>query len=293
MSEAAAISPPPAPGAWRGTGFEFVFPRPTIVMGILNVTPDSFSDGGRFSDLSKAVDHAERMCEAGAEIIDVGGESTRPNAEPVSAADEIARVVPVIDAIRSRLGTLISIDTQKPAVARAALAAGASIVNDIAANSESPAMWEIVAENRAGYVAMHMLGTPQTMQVEPRYDDVVAAVKDFFADRLTRFKAAGMTEDQTALDVGIGFGKTLEHNLQLLASLRTFTNFQRPQLLGVSRKSLFSKLLGLEVDERQAPGIAVAGWAVLNGVQILRVHDVSPSVHALRTLEAIVGISAT
>ena len=289
MPEAADNSPPPTPGAWGGAGFEFVFPRPVIVMGILNVTPDSFSDGGRFASVAEAVEQARRMVDEGAEIIDVGGESTRPDAERVSEADEIARVVPVIEAIRSRLDTLISIDTQKPAVARSALRAGAVIVNDIAANRESPEMWEIVAESRAGYVAMHMQGTPQTMQAAPSYGDVVAEVKAFFADRLGRFAAAGLREEQTVLDVGIGFGKTLEHNLQLLASLRAFTNFQRPQLLGVSRKSLFAKLLGLELEERLAPGIAVAGWAIQNGVQILRVHDVAPTVHAVRTLEAING----
>ena len=291
MPEPAAITPPPAPGAWRGRGFGFVFPRPAIVMGILNATPDSFSDGGCFLDPGKAADHAERMCAEGAEIIDIGGESTRPNATAVSEAEEIARVVPIIETLLSRRPTIISIDTQKPAVARAALAAGATIVNDIAANRESPEMWEIVAESGAGYVAMHMLGTPQTMQADPRYDDVVESVQEFFQDRLARFRAAGIGDEQTVLDVGIGFGKTLEHNLRLLAALRAFTNFQRPQLLGVSRKSLFAKLLGLELDERLAPGIALAGWAVLNGVQILRVHDVAPTVHALRTLEAVLGNS--
>jgi dihydropteroate synthase len=265
----------------------------TIVMGILNVTPDSFSDGGRFATLDRALRQAEEMAAAGAEIIDVGGESTRPNAAPVPEAEEIARVVPVIEAIRARLDTVVSIDTQKPSVARAALDAGAAIVNDIAANRESPEMWEIVAEARAGYVAMHMRGTPQTMQRDPCYEDVVAEVKAFFADRLKRLGRAGMVPEQTVLDVGIGFGKTLKHNLQLLGSLRAFTTFQRPQLLGVSRKSMFAQLLGLELDDRTAPGIAVAGWAILNGVQILRVHDVAPTVHGLRTVEAIAAVSGS
>jgi dihydropteroate synthase len=154
-------------------------------------------------------------------------------------------------------------------------------------------MWEIVAGAGAGYVAMHMQGSPQTMQDAPHYDDVVVEVREFFADRLDRFRRAGMSDEQTALDVGIGFGKTLEHNLQLLASLRAFTNFQRPQLLGVSRKSLFAKLLGLELDKRLAPGVAVATWAVLNGVQLLRVHDVGPTVNGLRAVEAIVGKSGS
>jgi dihydropteroate synthase len=293
MPEAAPIPSAPTPGAWRGAGFGFTFPRPAIVMGVLNVTPDSFSDGGRFFNPQAAVEQAEQMLAEGAEIIDIGGESTRPNATPVAERDEITRVVPVIRAIRARSDAVLSIDTQKPAVARAALDAGAVIVNDIAANRDSAEMWRLVAERRAGYVAMHMQGTPGTMQQDPGYQDVVAEVKSFFDDRLQRFREAGMTDEQTVLDVGIGFGKTLEHNLQLLGSLRAFTNFRRPQLLGVSRKSLFAKLLGLELDERLAPGIAVAAWAILNGVQILRVHDVAPTVHALRTLEAVTAESGS
>jgi dihydropteroate synthase len=293
MPEAAPIPSAPTPGAWRGAGFGFTFPRPAIVMGVLNVTPDSFSDGGRFFNPQAAVEQAEQMLAEGAEIIDIGGESTRPNATPVAERDEIARVVPVIRAVRARSDAVLSIDTQKPAVARAALDAGAVIVNDIAANRDSAEMWRLVAERRAGYVAMHMQGTPGTMQQDPGYQDVVAEVKSFFDDRLQRFREAGMTDEQTVLDVGIGFGKTLEHNLQLLGSLRAFTNFRRPQLLGVSRKSLFAKLLGLELDERLAPGIAVAAWAILNGVQILRVHDVAPTVHALRTLEAVTAESGS
>ncbi len=284
---------PAAPNPWRGNGFDFTFPRPALVMGILNATPDSFSDGGRHNGLAAAVDQVHRMIAEGADLIDIGGESTRPRAEPVSEADEIARVVPIIAELAGKITAPISIDTRKPGVAQAALDAGATIVNDIAANRESPTMWEIVAERKAGYVAMHMQGSPPTMQADPQYEDVAAEVGAFFADRLGRFRASGIRDEQTVIDVGIGFGKTLEHNLQLLAGLRTFTNFRRPQLLGVSRKSLFGQLLQLETDQRLAPGLSCAVWAVASGVQILRVHDVAPTVHAVRMIEAILKRTGT
>lgn len=272
---------------WRGSGFEFTFPRATLVMGILNATPDSFSDGGRFHALDDAVARVQQMVDEGADLIDIGGESTRPNAEVVSESEEIGRVVPIIRRLAGEIKAPISIDTQKPAVAEAALEAGATIVNDIAANRDTTEMWEIVARHDAGYVAMHMQGTPQTMQANPSYENVTHEVAAFFAERMERLCAAGISGEQVVFDVGIGFGKTLEHNLQLLGALQGFTNLRRPQLLGVSRKSLFGKLLGLEVDQRLAPGIACAVWGALNGIQILRVHDVAPTVHALRTIEAI------
>ena len=261
-------------------------------MGILNVTPDSFSDGGRHNDLSQAVDRVHEMIAEGADLIDIGGESTRPNAAPVSEADEIKRTVPVIERLAESIAVPISIDTQKPAVAKAALDAGARIVNDIAANRESTAMWKLVAERQAGYIAMHMQGTPQTMQADPQYHDVITEVGAFFAERMERFRAVGVRDEQTVIDVGIGFGKTLEHNLQLLAGLRTFTKLRRPQLLGVSRKSLFGKLLQLETDQRLAPGLSCAVWAVASGVQILRVHDIAPTMHAVRMIEAILDRTA-
>jgi dihydropteroate synthase len=275
------------PIEWRGKGFSFSFPRPALVMGILNVTPDSFSDGGHFLQPDAALEQARQMVAEGAEIVDVGGESTRPNAERVSVDEELARVIPVIERLARELDVLISIDTQKPVVAEAALKAGGHIVNDIAANREDPQMWEIVAQSGAGYIAMHMLGTPQTMQQSPEYSDAVSEVNRFFADRLEKLGAKGVLATQVVLDVGIGFGKTLEHNLQLLAGFRVFTTLKRPQLLGVSRKSLFGKLLDLDVDQRLAPGLACATWGVANGVQILRVHDVAPTVHAIRMTEAI------
>ena len=241
---------------WRARQFTFRFPRPALVMGIVNVTPDSFSDGGRFLDTEAAVEHALQLLREGAEILDIGGESTRPGAAPVTEEEERRRVLPVIERLVDRVQVPLSIDTQKPAVARAALAAGASIVNDIAANRDDDAMWRVVAEFGAGYIAMHMQGTPQTMQATPHYADVVAEIEVFFADRLARVANAGVSPEQVVLDVGIGFGKALEHNLQLLASLRRFTKLQRPLLLGVSRKSFIGKLLGTEAPQRGPAGLA-------------------------------------
>ena len=272
---------------FRARQFSFAFPQPTLVMGIVNVTPDSFSDGGHFLDPAAAVAHAEKQVEQGAEIIDVGGESTRPGAQGVSEAEELRRVIPVIERLADRVKVPISIDTMKPAVARAALQAGASIVNDIAANRTDDAMWRVVADTGAGYVCVHMQGTPQTMQLNPNYADAVKEVGDFFVERLRRLNDSGVGADQVVLDVGIGFGKTVEHNLQLLTGLRSFTKLQRPLLLGVSRKSFIGKLLGADVAERLAGSLACACWAVRAGAQIIRTHDVAETVQAMRMTEAI------
>ena len=255
---------------FRARQFEFVFPRPALVMGVVNVTPDSFSDGGKFFDPARAVAHALELVAQGAEILDIGGESTRPGAEPVGEAEELRRVIPVIEKLAAQVKIPLSIDTMKPAVARAALQAGASIVNDVAANREDDAMWKVVAEFRAGYICMHAQGTPQTMQANPVYADVVREVGEFFGERLERLNACGVAAEQVVLDPGIGFGKTLEHNLQLLANLRSFTKWQRPLLLGVSRKSFIGKLLGAEVNERLPASLACATLAVEAGVQIIR-----------------------
>jgi dihydropteroate synthase len=271
----------------RARQFEFRFPRPALVMGVVNVTPDSFSDGGQFLDPTVAVAHALSLVEQGAEIIDVGGESTRPNAASVSEAEELQRVLPVIKQLAELVRVPISIDTVKPPVAQAALQAGASIVNDVAANREDDAMWRTVAEARAGYVCMHMQGTPQTMQSNPMYDDVVGGVGEFFSERLTRLAAAGVSPEQVILDVGIGFGKTLEHNLQLLAGLESFTKLGRPLLVGVSRKSFIGRLLGAGADARLPGSLACASLAVEAGVQIIRAHDVAETVQAVRMTEAI------
>lgn len=256
-------------------------------MGIVNVTPDSFSDGGRFLDPAAAVEHGLEQVAQGAEIIDVGGESTRPGAEPVSESEELRRVLPVIERLAPRVKVPVSIDTQKPAVARAALQAGASIVNDIAANRADDELWHIVAEAKAGYICMHMQGTPQTMQLNPVYQDVVGEVRDFFVDRLERLKRAGVGAVQVVLDPGIGFGKTLEHNLQLLAGLERFTNLKRPVLLGVSRKSFIGKLLGTEVGARLPAALACVCLAIRAGAQMVRTHDVAETLQAARMTEAI------
>ncbi len=271
----------------RARQFTFEFPRPMLVMGIVNVTPDSFSDGGRFLADDAAVAHALQLVEEGADILDIGGESTRPGAEPVEEAEEIRRVVPVIERLVGRTGVPISIDTQKPGVAAAALAAGASIVNDIAANREDDAMWRLVAREGAGYIAMHMQGSPQSMQANPVYSDVVGEVSAFFQERLRRLQSIGVDPDQVVFDPGIGFGKTLKHNLALLGGLSEFTSLTRPILLGASRKSFMGNLLGIETADRLPGSLACACHAASAGVQMTRVHDVAATVQAVRLVEAI------
>jgi dihydropteroate synthase len=272
---------------FRARRFEFVFPRPALIMGVVNVTPDSFSDGGKFFDPAKAVAHALELIAQGAEILDLGGESTRPGAEPVGETEELHRVIPVVEQLASRIKIPLSVDTMKPAVARAALQAGASIVNDVAANREDDEMWRMVAEFRAGYICMHARGTPQTMQTDPVYANVVREVGEFFSGRLEKLSASGVDADQVALDVGIGFGKTVGHNLQLLAALRSFTTLRRPLVIGVSRKSFIGKLLGVDLGARLPASLACATLAVESGVQIIRTHDVAETVQAARMTEAI------
>ncbi len=256
-------------------------------MGIVNVTPDSFSDGGQFCDTEAAISHGLDLAQQGAAILDIGGESSRPGAATVSEPVELNRVIPVIEGLVARTQVPISVDTMKPAVARAALTAGASIVNDIAANREDDAMWRLVAETGAGYVAMHMQGLPPTMQTRPVYEDVGAEVRDFFHNRRQRLNLAGVSPEQVVFDVGIGFGKSLEHNLQLLSALRSFTTLERPVMLGVSRKSFIGALTGANVTERLPGSLACACLAVTAGVQIIRTHDVAETVQAVRVAEAI------
>ena len=272
---------------WTVRDFVFKFPRPMVVMGVVNTTPDSFSDGGHFLDTDMATEHGLRLADEGAEIIDIGGESTRPGSEPVSATEELRRVVPVIERLAKRCGVVISIDTQKPAVARAALDAGASIVNDIAANRESPEMWQIVAEAKAGYICMHMQGTPQTMQAEPHYDDVLREVGDFFSERLARLAEQGVSGEQVALDPGIGFGKELKHNIKLLSGIHELIMSGRPLLIGASRKSFIGKLLGTPSNERLPASLACAVFAATKGAHVVRVHDVAETVQAVRMTEAL------
>jgi|LWDU01.1.fsa_nt_gi dihydropteroate synthase len=272
---------------FRAGSFQFQFPRPTLIMGILNVTPDSFSDGGCYLDTESAVERAYCMAQAGADIIDVGGESTRPGAEPVHPEEELRRVLPVIEKMKERISIPISIDTRKVKVAGQALKCGASIINDVEACREDDEMGRLVAGEGAGYIVMHMKGNPGTMQKAPVYDDVVDAVQKFFESCLDRLNHVGVSLNQIVLDVGIGFGKTLEHNLELLANLEIFKKNHRPLLLGVSRKSFMSKLLKVEVSERLPAGIACTCWAVQSGVEIIRTHDVAETMQAIRMLEAI------
>ncbi len=260
------------------------------VMGILNVTPDSFSDGGRFDRVDAALAQARRMIDEGADIIDIGGESTRPGAPAVAADDEIARTVPVIRQLRGEWGGLISIDTSKAAVAAAALEADADIVNDVTGLRGDSAMAALCASAGCGVVVMHMQGTPQTMQQAPQYKDVVAEVRDFFEERLRALSAAGIAEEALCFDPGIGFGKTLDHNLALLRALDTLAPAGRPLLLGLSRKSFIGQLLGdSDLRLRDWPTVALTARAREQGVMLHRVHDVRPNVQALRMVEAVMA----
>lgn len=259
------------------------------IMGVLNVTPDSFSDGGQFVHVESALEHARKMIFEGADVIDVGGESSRPGALPVSVEEEKRRVLPVIAALRNESGVLISIDTCKPEVARAAIASGANIVNDIS-GLRAPEMLDLVASTGVGAVAMHMNGTPLKMQESPHYDDVVQEVRTFFEDRLTACVERKIDPSCIVFDPGIGFGKTGEHNLALLRNLALIRPANRPMLVGVSRKSFLSKITGDDTPEgRFWPTVALTSFCREAGAEIIRVHDVLPNLHALRMTEAIHG----
>lgn len=262
------------------------------VMGIVNVTPDSFSDGGRYLDHGRAVEHALQLAAEGAEILDIGGESTRPGAAPVEEAEELKRVLPVIRALRPQTQALISIDTMKANVARAALEAGADIVNDVTGLRGDPDMPAVAAASQAGVVVMHMTGTPRTMQQQPAYEDVVAEVTAFFQERLRTLEDHGIAPERIVLDPGFGFGKTLEHNLRLLHALPAMTSLGRPLLVGVSRKSMIGQLLGdPDPSARDWPTVALTSYLRELGARVFRVHDVMANVHALRMTEAILGTS--
>jgi dihydropteroate synthase len=243
-------------------------------MGVVNVTPDSFSDGGRYLDVDAAVAHAVRLVEEGADLLDVGGESTRPGADVVNEIEERRRAIPVVTAIAKAVTVPISIDTSKAAVARAALDAGAVLVNDVTALRGDPAMVDVVARSGAGIVLMHMHGTPRTMQQAPCYDDVVGEISAFFEERIRFAMAHGIVRRQIVLDPGIGFGKLLIHNLMLLAQLHHFVQFECPLLVGVSRKAFLGQLVDRPVQERQWVTAAAVAMAVDRGAGILRVHDV-------------------
>ena len=286
--------PPSADGSqglpWSVSGRHLNLAGCPRVMGIVNVTPDSFSDGGRFLETERAVAHGLRLLEEGADLLDLGGESTRPGAEPVSAEEECARVIPVLEGLlRKRPEALISVDTRKAAVAEAALTAGARIVNDVSGGRDDPAMLPLVARRGAGLVMMHMQGTPRTMQDQPQYRDVVAEVGAFFQERLSAACAAGIPESAVVFDPGIGFGKTLEHNLALMANLPALTRATgRPLLLGVSRKRWIGEVTGRDVGDRLAGSLGGLAACIQGGAKILRVHDVMSSCDVVRVLYRII-----
>jgi dihydropteroate synthase len=259
---------PPTPGAI------LLVMAPFSLMGVVNVTPDSFSDGGLFLDADAAVAHGRRLAAEGADILDVGGESTRPGADPVDEDEELRRVLPVVERLASK-GTRVSIDTAKAGVAGAALDAGASIVNDVTAFRGSPEIAGLVADRDAGCVLMHMLGEPRTMQQDPRYDDVVSDVRAFLEERLAFAVGEGVPEERVWLDPGIGFGKTLEHNLELIRRLDEIVAIGRPVVIGTSRKSFLGKLTGRSERDRVAGTIATNVMALERGASVFRVHDVA------------------
>jgi dihydropteroate synthase len=288
---------------WKVGDHVFDLSRQGLVMGVLNVTPDSFSDGGFSLALDKAIEHGARMAAEGADIIDIGGESTRPGAEPVAAREELHRVIPVIETLRREINaqrptpnaqcpieTIISIDTSKAEVACAAIKAGASIVNDVTGGRSDAGMMPLVAETKVGFIVMHMQGTPRTMQIQPHYQDVVSEVSDFFRQQYVRAIGCNIDPMAIAFDPGIGFGKRLDHNLELLAQLERLRAHDRPLVIGVSRKSFLGKLANSpEMRDRLAPTIALTSLLRARGADVFRVHDVKENVSALRVTEAILG----
>jgi dihydropteroate synthase len=264
-------------------------------MGVVNVTPDSFSDGGRYLDATAAVTHGLELVAAGADLLDVGGESTRPGAEPVAAAEERRRVLPVVEELAARAGVPVSIDSTKAVVVADALAAGATVVNDVSAGRADPGILDVTADAGAGYVVMHMLGDPRTMQRDPRYDDVVGEVADFLAERVAVARDAGVAPGSLAADPGIGFGKTVAHNLALLAALPELaTRAGVPIVVGTSRKSFLARLLGGDnaLDARDDATLATVVWAVDHGARVVRVHNARAAARAIRLLDVMEGCAA-
>jgi len=276
--------------SWRCRGRDVPLGRRTLVMGVVNVTPDSFSDGGLFADAEQAVAHGARLADEGADIVDVGGESTRPGAEVVSTDEELDRVVPVIGGLRrARPDVVVSVDTRHPVVAKAALDAGADIVNDIG-GARDPAMLETVANASCGLVLMHMLGEPRTMQDDPRYDDVVAEVHEYLRERVEAAVFAGIASDRLAVDPGLGFGKTLEHNVALLRALDRFGDLDAAVVVGASRKRFLGTLTGVaRASDRLEGSLAAAVIAASAGADAVRAHDVAATVRALAVADAVYG----
>lgn len=277
---------------WHAGGRVLDCAERTLVMGVLNVTPDSFSDGGRFLDPDAAVAHGLQLVEDGADIVDVGGESTRPHAEPISPDEERARVIPVIERLAAaHPGLAISIDTRKPEVGEAALAAGACIVNDVS-GGRSEGMFEVVRQADAGMVLMHMLGDPKTMQDNPHYEDVVAEVHEYLNGRIEAAEWAGIRPEALAIDPGIGFGKNLEHNLALIRRIDALRDLGRPILVGPSRKRFIGAILDLPEDQRVEGTAGAVAWLIGRGANIVRVHDVRQIVRVARVVDAIVRAEA-
>jgi dihydropteroate synthase len=273
---------------WKIAGRTVDLSQRALIMGVLNVTPDSFSDGGEFFTTEKAVAQGQRMAAEGAQIIDVGGESTRPGAEAVSAEEELARVLPVIAKLRETVPAFISIDTSKEVVARGALEAGASIINDVTGGRGDPKMMALAAEHGAAFIIMHMQGTPRSMQTVPHYDDVVSDVTNFFRQQYARALECGIDSMAIAFDPGIGFGKTVAHNLSLLANLARLRIEDRPIVVGVSRKSSLGKMIGSNaMGDRLAPTIAFTALLRERGANVIRVHDVKENAAALCVTEAL------
>lgn len=279
---------------WHTRTRTFDLSRRGVIMGVLNVTPDSFSDGGQWVDFDAAVAHGLEMLAAGAEILDVGGESTRPGADPVAETEELKRVIPVIERLARETDAVISIDTMKPMVARAAVGAGAAIINDIT-GLRSEEMRAIVRDTGAAGIAMHMQGEPRTMQASPHYEDVCSEIRDFFRQVFDACLASGIEPMRLAFDPGIGFGKTLAHNLTLLRNLESLRVGERPFVVGISRKSFIGKVLdSTDLADREWPTVALTSYLRERGASVLRVHEVKPNVHALRMTEAMLhGVDAS
>ncbi len=261
----------------------------TIIMGVLNITPDSFSDGGRFLDRSRAVDRAFEMSREGADIIDIGGESTRPGSEGVSLEEELERVIPVVEAVAPTIGIPVSIDTMKAYVAGAALDAGAMMVNDVSALAFDPHMAGLVASHGCSVALMHMRGEPRTMQDNPLYDDVVGEIIDFLSERIAFAERMGVDKEKIIVDPGIGFGKNLDHNLAILREIRRFHELGRPVLVGPSRKRMIGMITGAPVEERDWGTAAIAAWCAASGVELLRVHNVKAMRQVCAVAEAVRG----
>jgi dihydropteroate synthase len=263
------------------------FSKRAYVMGVLNVTPDSFSDGQRFFEPEAAVEHAFRMEEEGADLIDIGAESTRPGAEPVPLKEELRRILPVLEGLSGSLKVPISIDTYKSEVAEKAIQCGAEIVNDISGLNFDPDLKNLIARYDVAVIIMHMKGNPRNMQQNPQYRDLLGEIRSYFEKGISAAAQAGVSSEKIIVDPGIGFGKTLPHNLEILRGLETFKVLGKPIMVGTSRKSFLGKILNLPVDDRLEGSIAAAAYAVMRGANIVRVHDVAATVRALRTIEAI------